>query len=168
MNTLKKYCFTGFFFTVILGTLSHFIYEWSSHNPVAALFTPVNESAWEHMKLLFFPALLFGLPVNYRLRARFPGYLRALFESVLAGTWAIPVLFYTYTGILGTHCLPLDIGVFLISTGILSLLTYKNAKHETGHFRTIMAGIGIFLMTLAFFIFSFWPPALGLFESTTF
>ena len=38
----------------LLGTLLHFTYRWSGRNPLIA---PVNESVWEHMKLLFFPML---------------------------------------------------------------------------------------------------------------
>ena len=45
----------------ILGTLLHFTYRWSGRNPLIGLIAPVNESVWEHMKLLFFPMLLFGL-----------------------------------------------------------------------------------------------------------
>nr|WP_236945659.1 DUF6512 family protein [Enterocloster clostridioformis] len=45
----------------LLGTLLHFTYRWSGRNPLIGLIAPVNESVWEHMKLLFFPMLLFGL-----------------------------------------------------------------------------------------------------------
>ena len=51
----------GILFTLILGTLLHFCYDWSGHNPFAALFLPINESVWEHLKMLFFPALIYTL-----------------------------------------------------------------------------------------------------------
>ena len=44
-----------------LGTLLHFTYEWSGENQLVALFSAVNESTWEHLKLLFFPMILMGV-----------------------------------------------------------------------------------------------------------
>lgn len=61
MFRIKHYLAAGFLFTSVLGTLSHFFYDWSGRNPLAALISPVNESIWEHMKLLFFPSLLWSL-----------------------------------------------------------------------------------------------------------
>lgn len=47
-----------FIFISILGVLLHFTYEWSGDNPAIGLFSAVNESTWEHLKLIFFPMLL--------------------------------------------------------------------------------------------------------------
>ena len=55
MNDLKKFCVIGFFVTTVLGILSHFVYDWTGGGFLIGLFFPVNESTWEHMKLLFFP-----------------------------------------------------------------------------------------------------------------
>ena len=41
--------------TILLGSVFHFLYDFSEQNPFTALFTPINESVWEHLKLLFFP-----------------------------------------------------------------------------------------------------------------
>ncbi len=54
-----RYTLSGILFTSILGTLSHFLYGWSGSRVLVGLFAPVNESVWEHMKLLFFPMLLY-------------------------------------------------------------------------------------------------------------
>lgn len=61
MKCSKKYVWIGFFFCLILGSLSHFFYQWSGNTPAVGLFSPVNESAWEHMKLVFFPVLLYAI-----------------------------------------------------------------------------------------------------------
>ena len=45
----------GALFTLILGTVGHFFYEWSGENKIAGIFFPVNESVWEHMKLTLLP-----------------------------------------------------------------------------------------------------------------
>ena len=49
----------GFFTAAVLGTLGHFAYDWSGKSLPVGAFCAVNESTWEHMKLLFFPVLLF-------------------------------------------------------------------------------------------------------------
>ena len=49
----------GFFTAAVLGTLDHFAYDWSGKSLPVGAFCAVNESTWEHMKLLFFPVLLF-------------------------------------------------------------------------------------------------------------
>ena len=50
---------------IVLGSLCHFLYDWSGGLSLAALFCPVNESVWEHLKLLYFPFLLVSL-VSFR------------------------------------------------------------------------------------------------------
>ena len=58
---LLLYLITGIIFTFLAGTLLHFAYEWSGTNFWVGLFAPVSESIWEHMKLLFFPMLIYSM-----------------------------------------------------------------------------------------------------------
>ena len=57
----KLFFFFRFAFVSLLGVLLHFTYDWSGKNPFVGLFSSVNESAWEHLKLFFFPMLLLTL-----------------------------------------------------------------------------------------------------------
>ena len=57
----RKHTLVGIIFTSLLGTLSHFLYEWTGYNTIIGTVTPVNESIWEHLKLLFFPVVLFSV-----------------------------------------------------------------------------------------------------------
>ena len=43
----------------VLGTISHFLYDISGHNKFVGLFTAVNESTWEHIKIALTPTILF-------------------------------------------------------------------------------------------------------------
>ena len=58
-KSYKRYIVTGFLFVGILGTLFHFVYDWCRLARLIGLFVPVNESTWEHMKLLFIPMLIY-------------------------------------------------------------------------------------------------------------
>ena len=53
--------FSGFSLSSLGGTLLHFLYDWTNESILIAPFSGVNESTWEHMKLLFFPLFLFAL-----------------------------------------------------------------------------------------------------------
>ena len=51
----------NFIIIAAIGALLHFTYEWSNNNSLIATFSTVNESTWEHLKLAFFPILIFGI-----------------------------------------------------------------------------------------------------------
>lgn len=48
----------GTFFIIILGTINHFLYDWFNHNKIIGYFTAVNESTWEHLKLVIAPSFI--------------------------------------------------------------------------------------------------------------
>ena len=52
---------TGFAVATFGGTILHFLYDWTGGSILAAPFSGVNESTWEHMKLLFWPLFLFAV-----------------------------------------------------------------------------------------------------------
>ena len=89
---MKGTYFKGFLFTALAGTLLHFLYDWVP-NPLTALVSGVNESVWEHMKLLFVPVFLY-LAVSGANRA-------AGAVSLAVGLTVIAGVYYTYTGALG-------------------------------------------------------------------
>ena len=90
-----------FIFISVLGVLLHFTYEWSGDNAVVGLFSAVNESTWEHLKLLFFPFLLLTiLEVLLRGNMLPEQFLPARVLGILAGMGGIVVGFYTLQGVL--------------------------------------------------------------------
>ena len=58
----------GLLVVLAAGNLLHFIYDWTGQSPIAAPLAAVNESTWEHMKLLFFPMLVLVLFLFFKLR----------------------------------------------------------------------------------------------------
>jgi hypothetical protein len=49
----------GMVFIILLGSMLHFTFEWSGNQPIVGVFSAVNESVWEHLKIAFWPALLY-------------------------------------------------------------------------------------------------------------
>ena len=125
MNRLQSYIIAGILFVLAAGTLSHFLYGWTGNNFIIGLFTPVNESVWEHMKLIFFPMLFYSIFASAKLKADYPYIASSLCFSILIGTLLIPVLFYAYTYILGKNFLVLDIIIFALSTALAFFTVYK-------------------------------------------
>lgn len=158
---LRKWEIAYLLFAAVTGSLLHFLFEWSGGNSVLALVSPVNESTWEHLKLLFFPTLLFSAVEFFAVRKESPGFLIARFFALLAGMGTIVAVFYTYSGILGTNFLAADILTFLAGVVVTSCCTrrwtYRMPKMNGA------AWAGLLLLCLAFFSFAFWPPQIGMF-----
>lgn len=162
MNKLKYYTIGGIIFVLITGTLSHFLYEWTSFHYLIGLIAPVNESTWEHMKLLFFPMLLYAL-FMLRIRTGYPGILSALPSGILLGTISIPIIFYTYTGIWGTHFFVGDILTFILSVLIGFRSVYRLTLSCKAKGYTVLLWVLVCVLLIGFLIFSYRPPEIGLF-----
>lgn len=163
MNQLKCYIITGTIFVIFLGTISHFFYDWSGNNPLIGLFAPVNESTWEHMKLVFFPMLLFSLYAIPKFKNAYPCITSSLFSGILAGTALVPIIFYTYTGILGRNLFVLDLLTFLLAVIIAFIFVYKLTLSCRMQEHTILLCDVICATLICFLIFTVVAPDIGIF-----
>lgn len=155
----------GLFFTLIIGTLLHFVYEWSGELPVVAAFSPINESTWEHLKMLFFPTLGYAIFEYFIVGKEAPRFWLGKAAGIVNGLVLIIVIFYTYSGILGTNYLFLDILTFLIAVVAASLISLRILGRE-GSGRNY-TGISLFVLAVLlvlFVVFSYNPPTLNLFR----
>ena len=121
----KKITGLGILWTIVLGTLSHFFYQWSHENILIGLFSPVNESVWEHLKLLFFPALTYMFIEQKAMGKAMPGLLGKNLLGLFAGLLVMLLLFYGYTAFSGKSILWVDIGIFGVCVLLTFLLPYK-------------------------------------------
>ena len=110
---------------MLAGTILHFVYEWSGYNAFVALFSPVNESVWEHLKLFFMPAFLFTVFYYYRIGEKNQDYLWCQTKSILAGMGLIIVIYFTYLGIVKQECVWIDIGIFYLSAAGAGVIAGK-------------------------------------------
>ncbi len=165
MKKLKKYTIIGIIFVIAAGFIWHFVYDWSGNSYVLGFFFPVNESTWEHMKLLFFPMLIYAVFMNRKFKAAYPCITSALLFGILAGTAIIPVLFYTYSGILGKSYPVLDISTFLVSTVFVFVLVYRLTLSCRLQSREFLLKILVVFTAVCFVVFTYYPPGIGLFTS---
>lgn len=165
---IKKWHMAGVFFTLILGSLSHFFYSWFGESPLAAPFFPVNESTWEHLKLLVSPMFLFSAAEYFVYGKKTPGFLPVRVLSLFSGMIVIVAAFYTYTAMTGQHWLWADIGVFVLAVVLAYLLSYLLLLKKPGVFAqtpiiSISAGILMALLLVCFIVFTAEPPHIFLF-----
>lgn len=163
---IKKWQIAGALFTLILGTILHFTYNWSGKNPVIGIFSAVNESIWEHLKLLAFPMLFFSILEFFAYGKNMTNFVPVKILSILAGMLAIVFLFYTYTGIIGRNYLIADILIFIIGVFLAYLISYRLL--QTTLFSSclvVIAGwLGLTALVTLFALFTYTPPRLGLFR----
>lgn len=153
----------GVLFVCAFGTLLHFVYDWSNKHSIVGLIAPVNESVWEHMKMVYFPTLLFFLIEYLFLFKPYPYLLRADLAGILAGTLLIPILFYTYTGFLGENILLLDILTFIISSVFAFYVRYRSLLSSKRKRYTFVYFICVLILGVCFLIFTYYPPGIALF-----
>lgn len=116
-KTVPSWQIAGFIFTSIAGTFLHFLFDLTGGNAAAALFSAVNESIWEHMKLIYYPMLLFAL-LEYRFWGEdADGFWCVKLKGILLALALIPAIYYLYTGILGVSADWFNITIFFLSAG---------------------------------------------------
>ena len=154
----------GFVWAAALGTLLHFTYRWSGGWDVAAAFSVVNESVWEHMKLLFFPVFLFSVVQVCLMGRNYPNFLAVRALSMLTGLALIPVLFYTYTGAWGGGALWADAAVFLLADLGAFLLDFHllGRNRLSSGWQQVLGLLAIWGMAFLFVFFTFRPPHIAL------
>lgn len=157
----------GVVFIIIFGSILHFTFEWSGSNAVVGVFSAVNESVWEHLKLGFWPAIVFAL-IEFKYLKKEPNNF--LFAKTI-GIYLIPiiimVIFYSYTTVLGESILVIDILSFVIAVIVGQLVSYKLLTGKTLPYNLDMVSLtALILLGLAFALFTFYPPQLGLFQDS--
>jgi len=154
----------GFGFTALAGSLLHFFYDFTNKSIFAAPFSSINESTWEHMKLIYFPLFVFALIQN-RFFKEYKNFWCIKLLGILTGLVLIPVLFYTYNGAIGKSPDWINISFFFIAaatTFVFERWLFKNdfLKGTIALFAFVI----IVLIGILFVVFTFYPPILPLFQ----
>ena len=154
----------GFAVTSFSGTVLHFLYEWLGNAVWIAPFSGVNESTWEHMKLLFWPMLVFAILQSLFFREREDFWCIKL-RGTLLGLGLIPVLFYTYNGVIGKSPDWLNIAIFFIASAIAYVYETRQLKKEPRPCKNPKIVIALLvLIAILFVVFTFLTPEIGIFK----
>lgn len=154
----------GFAITSFLGTLLHFLYDWTDKSFLAALFSGVNESTWEHMKLLFWPMLVFAVFQSFFFKG-YKSFICVKLSGLLLGLSLIPVLFYTYNGAIGKSADFVNIIIFFVSAALAYAYEAKLLGNPDTRCRFPKIAIMIVcVIGLLFVVFTFKAPHMPIFK----
>ena len=156
--------FLGFAVTALGGTLLHFLYDILGKARWVAPFSGVNESTWEHMKLLFWPMLAFALVQGFFFRDREDFWCVKL-RGIALGLVLIPILFYTYNGVIGKSPDWINITIFFVSAAIAYIFETRLFASGRAECRSKNRAIALLvILALLFVIFTFQTPTIGIFK----
>jgi len=154
----------GIFVILGLGSLLHFLYAWSGNSPLVAPFAAVNESVWEHLKLVFWPALLWTLIEVGPLNTRVNNFWLAKALGAALMPLVIVSLFYFYMFLLGVNVFFLNIAIFVIAVLFGQYVSYRLLTgDERSPVASMLAPVIFVVLALLFIVFTFYPPSVGLF-----
>ena len=157
----------GFFFIGLIGAALHFTFELSNFsNMVVAFFSAVNESTWEHLKMVFWPGVIFSLIEYSYIRDQVNNFLVAKAVSLFVMPLIIVIGWYGYTPFTQRSIFQLDLLLFYVAVLLGQIISYKILTRDALSKRAVtLSAAGLFVMLIAFSTFTFYPPEIFLFEN---
>lgn len=167
-SLIKKYSVIGAVFTGILGTLLHFAYKWSGYNLLVGIFSAVDESTFEHLKLLIWPYIFFMMVEFFVYGHRLDNFTQGKIIGLLSGILTVLVIFYTYSGVLGFTVVAVDVVIFYIAVIVAYFVScrilLKQGLYSAWYDRRIAECLLVLIILLSI-LFTYQKPELGLFQN---
>lgn len=163
---ILNYQIIAIIISIIVGTLLHFTFEWSGKNGIIGIFSATNESVWEHLKLSFYPMLIFAIIGCFIIKKISNNYIEAQTIGIFASILYTITTFYTYTGILGTNFLIIDILIFILSIIFGEYIAYKlmTTESQSTKLSKILSILILIFFLICFIVFTFHAPNVNLFK----
>lgn len=150
---------------IILGIILHFTYEWSGENIIVGLVSAVNESSWEHLKLIYYPSILMAIIGYFIIGKRSSNYWISQALGIITAMIFTVVFFYTYTGIIGTNFAWLNITTFVVAILLGGFVTYKVLISRNEYNAEAVSIIFLIILLFSFILYTFNPPQIALFQN---
>lgn len=168
MNEKTKWIIITIVIIIILGTLLHFTHEWSNDNQFVGYFSAVNESVWEHLKLIIFPVIITCFIQLYFNRI-IKNFWTAMMLGIVIGMILITAIFYTYTGaISGDSIVAVDLLTFVFTAIIVAIVinvVFRSNRKCSQEFEILSFLIIIGIVGFVFYA-TYHPPNLPIFVSS--
>jgi len=153
----------GLLFSIVIGTIGHFLYALSNKNRIIGFLFAQNESTWEHIKLGITPIVIWSIIELIILKN--PNIIINTTIKIISFALSIIILYYGYKKLLKKNILFLDILTFYISLAVAYLIGINNFNYTYNWF--VYLPVIIFLISLfyAYKNFSKNPPNSFLFKT---
>lgn len=169
LSSPEKWILKGIPALFIIGTIMHSVYDLSKDNIIVGLFAAVNESIWEHLKMVLIPVILWWVLYYYFKGSKYSINKNKWFQSALialiTSLITIPMLYYFYTQAFGVELIVLDIVILLLAIIFGQSLGLHSYRHGKGVNSSIITIVFIVLIVM-FMIFTFYPPQIPLFKDS--
>jgi len=159
------------------GSLLHFAFELTEFWTPMAYLAAVNESAWEHVKMYFWPGLFFAIAQYTYTRGIANNYWLGKGLGLLTMPLAIFAMYFGYLEYVniagGEPSLGLMIGIMLAGIAAGQFVSYKILTSEPlesradgrVEWRTAPVTAAVYsVLLVAFSTFTYMPPKLAVFE----
>lgn len=166
MDRVKKYTYWSIPILFIVGTLFHFLYDFTGRLAIIGAISPANESVWEHCKMVVLPIILWW-SLYYGIYGKKNDidkdrWFTAAFVSLVCSIITIPLIFYLYTSAFGIESLIVDILILLVAITLGQLLGFHVFLYGKG-FNAKIAFLLMIVILIIFIIFTFKTPHLPIF-----
>ena len=148
----------SFFLISIIGTVLHFTHNWFKNGILLHIFSAVNESTWEHMKLLVLPTILVMIFQYILLRDRYFNLFNSLFILYLIEILTIPLLYESLRLIFKKLHFLVTILIFYIAIILGVYIQYIMLISEISFLNEYISFVLIIVLTILFGIFTYYPP----------
>ncbi|MDD4187665.1 MAG: DUF6512 family protein [Bacilli bacterium] len=163
---MRKSIFKSTIILFISGFLLHYAYDISNNNFLVGLFSPINESVFEHLKLSFYPTLIWWLifyifnqdRYNINKDRWFTGCLVSIITSILT----ILAIYYIAKCGLGINSLILDISSLYIGLFAGQYLGYHIYNYYLKS-KYILSIAMIFIFFVSFIVLTILPQSAPIF-----
>ncbi len=146
----------------------HFMYDWFP-NTLFSIFFPVNESIFEHMKMLFSAIVVYGI-IDYFVLKFFKqkrnNFLVSLFISALLSIPVFLVIYLPFYYLIGENMV-INIGFLFLTIIISQIISYFILKSDNLPKLNIVCVVGIILVYIVFGLLTYYPPINDLFFDPT-
>lgn len=146
-------------FLSIIGTVFHFLNDWTGNSRWTVWFAPVNESIWEHLKLLYFPGWIPLIVGVIREKQNFA----AQTAGIILGMIWITAAYYTLYGITGRNWGWVNILIFIIGCCIAAWIGQHKPQCLANAAADGIAAFLLFVFLILFLRFTYAPPDLPFF-----
>lgn len=168
MNNFKKLEIFGAVIVIIGSFIFHFLYEWSGKNPQVGLISAVNESVWEHVKIIFFPYLIFSIVEYFVIRPDFCRFVVSKTAGLVFIILSLIIFFYTYSGVIGHSIVIVDILSAVVWSILSFVISYKLYTSSVNLQKYCLPSLILTtFLVICLFVFTFNPPKMPLFQDST-
>lgn len=166
-KSLKKNLFISSILLFIISVPLHFAYDFFNNNFVIGLFTPVNESIFEHLKLALFPTFIWWLTFYFFKKDKWfldksKWFLGCLISMIVSIMIILSIYYFVKCGI-GKEITIINILSLFIALLSGQLLGYHIYKY-TNKSNFILSIVIIFFIIFLFVILTIYPPKIPLFK----